>query len=87
MEEIGINHRPRRKPNGITKADKLARKSDDKLKRNFYSDKPLIKCVTDISEIKGRDGKLYVSAIFDCFDVTVLGLALERNTVHKRNIS
>ena len=29
MEEIGISHRPKRKPNGITKADKEARKSDD----------------------------------------------------------
>ena len=29
MEEIGLNHKPKRKPNGITKADKEARKSDD----------------------------------------------------------
>ena len=25
MEEIGLNHKPKRKPNGITKADKEAR--------------------------------------------------------------
>ena len=79
MEEIGISHKPRRKANGITKADKIARKSDDKLERNFYSDEPLTKCVTDISELKARDGKLYVSAIFDCFDVAVLGLAMDTN--------
>lgn len=41
MEEIGISHRPKRKPNGITRADKEARKSDDLIKRNFTSDKPL----------------------------------------------
>lgn len=79
MKALGISHRPRRKPNGITKADRLARKSDDKLKRNFYSDEPLTKCVTDVSEVKGSDGKLYISAIFDCFDLAVLGLALDRN--------
>ena len=79
MEEIGISHKPRRKANGITKADKIARKSDDKLERNFYSDEPLTKCITDISELKARDGKLYVSAIFDCFDVAVLGLAMDTN--------
>lgn len=45
MEALGISHRPKRKPNGITKADRLARKSDDKLKRNFYFDEPLTKCV------------------------------------------
>ena len=79
MEEIGLVHRPKRKPNGITKADREARKSDDLLKREFKADKPLEKCVTDITEIKAKDGKLYVSAIFDCFDSSVLGLAMETN--------
>jgi len=79
MEQLGISHRPKRKPNGITKADREARKSDDLLKRNFKSDEPLKKCVTDITEIKARDGKLYVSAIFDCFDSGVLGLAMDTN--------
>ena len=32
MTAIGITHRPNRKPNGITKADREARKSDDLLK-------------------------------------------------------
>ena len=79
MEEIGISHRPKRKPNGITKADKAARKSDDLLKRDFRSTEPLTKCVTDITEIKASDGKLYVSAMFDCFDLAVLGLAMATN--------
>ena len=79
MEEIGLSHRPKRKPNGITKADREARKSDDLLKRDFTSAEPLEKCVTDITEIKAKDGKLYVSAIFDCFDAAVLGLAMDTN--------
>lgn len=79
MEEIGISHRPKRKPNGITKADKEARKSDDLIKRDFKADKPLEKCVTDMTELKCLDGKLYVSAIFDCFDLAVLGLAMDTN--------
>ena len=77
MKEIGLNHRPKRKPSGITKADREARKSDDLLKRDFSSQDPLKKCVTDITEIKAKDGKLYVSAIFDCFDAAVLGLAMD----------
>ena len=32
MEELGISHHPGRKPNGITKADREARKSEDLLK-------------------------------------------------------
>jgi len=79
MEEIGINHHPRRKPNGITKADREARKSEDLLKRNFQAEKPLSKCVTDITEIKANNGKLYVSAVFDCFDSSVVGLAMDTN--------
>ena len=79
MEEIGIRHHPKRKPNGITKADREARKSEDLLKRDFTAEKPLTKCVTDITEIKASDGKLYVSAIFDCFDSSVIGLAMDTN--------
>ena len=79
MEQIGLIHKPRRNPNSITKADKEARKSDDLLKRDFQAEKPLEKAVTDISELKGSDGKVYVSAIFDCFDLMPLGLAIEDN--------
>ena len=76
MEETGLSHRPRRKPNGITKSERNARKSEDLLKRDFRSAKPLEKCVTDITEIPAADGKLYVSAVFDCYDMGVLGLAM-----------
>lgn len=34
------------------------------------------KCVTDITEIKAKDGKLYVSAIFDCYDLMPNGIAM-----------
>lgn len=79
MDEVGISHRPKRNPNGITKADKEAQKSDDLVKRNFKSDTPLTKCVTDITEVKGSNGKLYVSGIFDCFDTAIVGLAMDTN--------
>ena len=79
MRETGLDHRPKRRPNSITKADREARKSDDLLKRDFQAEQPLEKAVTDITEIKAKDGKLYVSAIFDCFDSAVLGLAMDDN--------
>lgn len=60
IKEIGIGYPPKRKPNGITKADSKARKSDNLLKRDFHTEKPLTKCVTDITEIKGSDGKLFL---------------------------
>ena len=79
MKEIGLNHKPKRKPNGITKADKEARISDDLIKRDFTAEKPLEKCITDMTEIKASDGKLYVSAIFDCYNLAVFGLAMDTN--------
>ncbi len=79
MTAIGITHRPNRKPNEITKANREARKSDDLLKRDFKADKPFSKCVTDITEVKAKNGKLYVSAIFDCYDLTAVGLSMDDN--------
>lgn len=78
-KEIGLSHKCKRKPNGITKTDRKARKSDDLLKRDFKATKPLKKAVTDITEIKEKDGKLYASAIFDCYDLAVLGLSRDTN--------
>ena len=78
IQKIGISHRLR-KPKGLTNADKEALKSDDLLKRNFKSDEPNKKCVTNITELKASDSKLYVSAIFDCLDLLVYGLAMEIN--------
>ena len=79
LKILGLNHHPKHNPHGITEADRKARKSDDLLKRDFYSKKPLEKRITDITEIKAKDGRLYVSAIFDCFDSAVLGLSLDTN--------
>lgn len=45
----------------------------------FSGDKPLEKAVTNISEVKAKEGKLYVSAIFDCFNLMPLGLSIEDN--------
>ena len=43
-----------------------AQKWDDLLKRDFTADAPNKKWITDITQVKTRDGNLYISAIFDC---------------------
>ena len=40
MQKLELIHRPKRKPNGIAKADREARTSDDLLKRDFTADRP-----------------------------------------------
>ena len=79
MKKLDMVHTPKRKPNGITKADREAMMSDDKIKRDFTSEQPLEKAVTDITEITTADGKLYVSSIEDCFDNMVLSLSMADN--------
>ena len=59
MSESGLIHRHRR-PHGITKADTETQNRENLIKRNFSTDKPLKKLLTDITEIKSADGKLYV---------------------------
>lgn len=76
MGQHGLIHKLNRKPNGITKADKEAQKSDDLIKRDFTAKAPLTKVVTDITEIPTADGKLYVSGIFDCFDLMPVELSM-----------
>jgi len=80
MQHEGLTHELKRKPNGITKEDKEARKSDDLLKRDFSADEPNVKAVTDITEIPCKDDKkLYISGLFDCFDLMPLGLSMADN--------
>jgi transposase InsO family protein len=79
MKENSLLQKKKRKPNGLTKADKEAMKSDDLLRRDFKAGEPNMKIVTDMTEIKGKDGKLYVSAAFDCYDSSVLGLSMATN--------
>ena len=74
-----LSHHSNHKLNGITKADRQAQMSEDLLHRDFHADTPLSKCVTDMTEIPACDGKLYISALFDCYDAGVLGLSMDTN--------
>jgi transposase InsO family protein len=79
MRQNGLIHKKKRKPNGLTEADKEAQKSDDLLGRDFGADEPETKCVTDITEVPTADGKLYIAAYEDCFNNEVLGLSMAYN--------
>jgi transposase InsO family protein len=78
MREKGLL-RKKNRPKGLTQADKAAQKSDNLLKQDFSADAPNQKVVTDITEWTACDGKVYQSAVFDCFDNTCLGLSLADN--------
>ena len=75
----GITLPKKRKPNGITKADQDAQKSEDLLKQDFTADAPNEKWLSDITEVPCSDGKLYVAPVFDCYDGAIVGLSMDDN--------
>lgn len=78
MEENGWLHK-KRKPHGITKASMEIQEKENLLKRDFRSDEPLKKLLTDVSEVQCGDGKLYISPIMDCFNGEIVALEMRDN--------
>ena len=54
-------------------------KYDNLFNRNFYAIRPNEKWVTDISYITTADGRLYLSAIKDCFDGSIIAYKYSTN--------
>lgn len=48
-------------------------------KARFPAEKPLQKLLLDITEIQCSDGKLYLSAVLDCYSGEILSIALDDN--------
>jgi len=67
MNKYGILSEIRR-PRPLYVRQQAVCKYEDKLKRDFHSDKPNSKWVTDISYIHTKEGVLYLSAIKDLYD-------------------
>ena len=78
MSEMGLIHRKRR-PHGITKATTEIQERENLIKRNFNAEKPLTKLLSDITEIQCYDGKLYLSAVLDCYNGEILSIAMDNN--------
>lgn len=78
MNESGLLHK-RRTPRGITKATTEIQEKENLIKRDFSSDKPLTKLLTDITEVQCSDGKLYVSPVMDCFNGEIIALEMREN--------
>ena len=52
--------------------------SEHLLKRRFKARKPNEKWLTDVTELKGSDGKLYLSPILDLFNREIIAYAMSR---------
>ena len=72
--ENGLVIRKKRRPNGITHADRDAEKSENLINQDFTADRPNEKWLTDITESPCRDAKRYFAPGCDCFDGAIVGM-------------
>ena len=61
---------------GITKADLAAQANENLIKQDFSAASPNEKWLGDVTEIPTADGKLYLAAVLDCFDGTIVGFKM-----------
>ena len=67
------------RPKGLTKAEKAAYKNADLIKGDFTADAPNQKLISDITQLPTKDGTLYISGVFDCYDNQCVGLSMADN--------
>ena len=79
MKASGLLQKKRRSPNGLTKADCAAQKSENLINQGFTASAPNTKWLSDITEIPTAGGKLYIAPVFDCFDGQIVGLSMDNN--------
>lgn len=69
----------RKKPKSLTRSTTEIQEKENLIKRDFTVDKPMTKLLTDISEIRCIDGKLYISPILDCCNGEIIALEMRKN--------
>jgi len=79
MKANNLLQRRKRKPNGLTKEDYGAQKSENLINQDFTALVPNAKWLSDITEVPTADGKLYLAPVLDCFDGQIVGLAMDNN--------
>ena len=79
MARGNLLHEDRRSPDGLTKADKKAMRPQNIIKQDFSAQEPLRTLLTEITQIPCKDGKLYVSPLFDCYNGEIISLAMNTN--------
>ncbi|MPM90802.1 hypothetical protein SDC9_137924 [bioreactor metagenome] len=75
--------RYKRRPKGLTKADREAEKAENLIQQDFTAEKPNEKWLTDITEIPCSDAKLYLAPILDCYDGSILGFKMDTKKYHR----
>ena len=81
MNILGLKSIIRKKRKYNSYKGTIGKIADNLLKRDFTADKPNEKWVTDVTEFKVNDEKLYLSPIVDLFNGEVISYNLSRHPV------
>lgn len=86
MKQLGLKsiQRPKRKYNSYQ--GEVGKIADNLINRDFNAQKPNQKWVTDVTEFKVKDQKLYLSPIVDLFNGEVISYNLSRHPVFNQVI-
>jgi transposase InsO family protein len=79
MREEGSQARSSRKSRHYSSYIGECSPADNLLDRDFRAETPNRKRLTDITEIKASDGKVYVSPILDCYDGRIIAYSIGRH--------
>lgn len=84
MRQAGIQGLYRRRHRGCTIRDPHAQPSDDLVNREFTVTEPNRLWLTDITEHRTTEGKLYCAAVMDAYSRLIIGWSIGRSPVGLR---
>ena len=73
MNEEGVDALVPKRAKHSSYLVEITQKADNIISRESHAKQPYEKLLTDIMEFTFPDGKLYLSAVLDCFDGMVIG--------------
>ena len=76
MRDLGLVPCQVRKPRSLTTQATDIAKIPDLVKRDFTAAAPYLKLISDITEIRTWQGKVYLATVIDCFSKEVIGWAM-----------
>lgn len=79
MAADGLQGWPRRKGRGRKRSTARPDGVRNHLKRDFSANEPETKWVTDITEIKTQEGKLFLCVVLDLYDHVIVGWSMHRS--------
>lgn len=83
MRELGLKCKPRSRKRFVSYRGNVGKVAPNLLARDFTAEMPNEKWVTDVTEFKVGEEKLYLSPVMDLFDRTIVSYSISRHPTVK----